>query len=59
MREQHFIDFARGDFLAPTIDQLFEAPDERQIPVGVQVSLIACAEPVPENDAALASGLFS
>ena len=45
MREQHLVDLARRDLLAAAVDQLLEAPDQRQIAVGVEKALVAGAEP--------------
>src|SRR5712675_528665 len=45
MSEQRLINLARRNLLPTAIDQFFEAANERQITIRIQIALVARAEP--------------
>ena len=45
VREQHLVDLARGDLLASTVDDLFQAACDPEVAVLVHHSLVSGTEP--------------
>jgi len=45
VRQQRLVDLRRSHLLATPIDQLFEPSGDEEVPVGVEIALVAGAEP--------------
>src|SRR5262245_27034888 len=45
MLHEYIIDFAGGNLFAPTIDDLFKAARDEQIPIDIHKPLVTCPEP--------------
>ena len=58
VREQGVINFARGNFLSPAVDDFVEAAKELDVTVGIDDSLIAGSVSFAPKDALVGGGII-